>query len=143
MPDLAARLSAPRTRPWVLVVYWVVMFGMTHWPEIQELSPGLSRIPGFDKYVHFAMYTGWAIAWAWVLTAFQRPLTRGRVLAIALGGACYAVFDELTQALVDRDPEWLDLCVDILGIATGLLLARRVYRHLAAARDAVAAPGRT
>lgn len=115
------RLSMLR---WVLLGWWVMMFAVTHWPEIDEFAPSLGRIPHFDKLVHFGMFGAWSMLFLLALAAGRRRLQQSDALLALLIGAVYAAFDEITQGLVDRQPDLVDFTVDMLGITAGLFVYR-------------------
>ncbi len=98
------------------------MFFLTHWPSVDDF-PGSGWLPvDFDKIVHFCMYGGWAAVWWWVLAGTGTPVqgrTAGWLLA---GGAAYGVFDEVSQAIVQRDPDVGEFIADCAGVAAALLL---------------------
>jgi VanZ family protein len=110
---------------WALVAYWVVLLVATHWPLPRPIRGGNIG----DKVIHFIAYATLAALLAIELW------WRGRsswpaYLAIFLGLALFGGFDELTQPLVNRSADWLDWYADLIGIASGLLLARLVTAAL-------------
>jgi VanZ family protein len=66
--------------------------------------------------MHFSTYAGWVIMWWWLLSARGRRVSQTASNWIILGGAVYAGFDELTQALVERHPEVGDFLLDVFGV---------------------------
>lgn len=122
-------------RRWVLLAYWAIIFLLTHWPEIERLAPGW-RPPHFDKFVHACMYAGWVMVWWWVLSAGGRPVSRAAANWLALGGLVYAIFDEATQALVDRVPSLSDLAADLIGILCAITLLQWRQRNRSPRRPA-------
>lgn len=120
-----------RSRPALacLVVYWILLFLATHWPDPgHEGAP----VPHLDKALHFASYAGLAALVALVAAQHSRaPAAAGArlswkwcsiVLAIV---STYGWLDETTQPLTGRDFEWLDWMADTLGTATGTLMVAR------------------
>ena len=108
---------SPILRRWVLIVYWVVMFVGTHWPEIERYGPErFWRIPHSDKLAHAGLYAVWTAIWWWLLSAGGRRVAETAVNWLVLGGAVYAIFDEATQAIVARDPSIYDFVADMVGL---------------------------
>ncbi len=128
-------LIPARARSWLLLVYWALMFLMTHLPGIDRWEPpGGWFIKDPDKYVHFFAFAGWVLVWTWMLHSHARRLTRTAALYLLLGGAAYAAFDEITQGVVGRTPDFEDWILDVCGLAFGLLLAG-LYESRRAARS--------
>jgi hypothetical protein len=123
------------TRRAALIVYWTWMFFMTHWPKVDDF-PGVYWFPvGSDKLAHFGFYAGWAAAWCWVLHGRGIALS-GRIVSwLVVGGATYAVLDELTQVIVSRDPEVGDFIADMSGVAVALFAAGWYLRRRARSRS--------
>ena len=121
-------------RRWAVLVYWGVIFGLTHWPDLGRIEPpGFLDFPHQDKVIHALMYAGWVGIWWWLLSSAGRRVS-GRAMAwLLVGGACYGVFDELTQDLVAREPSVWDLAADTLGLLVAVLSLRwRQRRALSA-----------
>jgi hypothetical protein len=118
-----------------LIAYWTTIFLMTHWPKVNDF-PGVQWLPaGADKLAHFSFLAGWAVLWCWVLHGRGIALT-GRVIGwLFAGGATYAVLDELTQAIVSRDPEVGDFIADMTGAAFALIVASWYLRRRARGRN--------
>jgi hypothetical protein len=109
-------------RRYWLIAYWAFIFFLTHWPNVDDF-PGARWLPvDSDLVVHFSMYAGWAAAWWWLLAGRGVQLPGRVVSRLLAGAAAYGIFDELTQALVGRDPELGDLLMDMAGVVTALLL---------------------
>lgn len=121
--DYKAMLSAEKPSSslgrWVLAAYWVSIYFLTHWPDVDRFTQGVDW-PS-DKVVHAGMYAGWAFLWWRVLGAALKPVPRAAVIWLLVGAAGYGVFDELTQAIVGRQPDVWDFACDMLG-AGGVLL---------------------
>ena len=137
-------LSRPQsTRRLTLMVYWAAIYFMTHWPRVEDF-PSMRWLPHADKVVHFCFYGGWAALWCWVLVGRGTSVSRRAVAWLVLGGMIYAVFDELTQAIVGRDPEVGDFLGDTCGVVVMLLLlawySRRRWRRGRGGREQ-ASPG--
>lgn len=123
-----------RARAWLLLVYWALMYLVTHLPGIDEWRPrGGWPIRDPDKYVHFFAFAGWVLVWAWLLEGHGRRVGRSALIVLFLGGAVYAAFDELTQGLVGRTPDWIDWVMDIAGLIAGVIIVF-VHRSRRAAR---------
>lgn len=109
------------------MAYWVVIFTLTHWPDIDDFAPSMPS--GFDKLVHGSMYAGWAVCWFWLLSGSSLRVRRSTLAWIVVGGAAYGVFDELTQAVVGRTPDVGDFLADMIGITAALVLLRWWSRY--------------
>lgn len=92
-----------------------------------SLTPGdslprvgwLSKIPQFDKIVHFGFYLGQVA----LLILWLRP-SRGNRLWIALAAIAFSGVIELLQGeYCDRSADWLDLAANSAGALTGIPLA--------------------
>ncbi|MDN5860863.1 MAG: VanZ family protein [Pseudonocardia sp.] len=106
-------VAAARELPFlvVLLVSLVVLF---------TPASGLPSVfPGADKLVHLATFG------ALVFTGRLARIPRGRLVAGLVG---YAVASEVLQGLlpIGRSPDPVDVLADVLGIAVGVLVARRV-----------------
>ncbi|MBI4579977.1 MAG: VanZ family protein [Planctomycetes bacterium] len=115
------------------------MFILTHWPEIERWMPA-PPLEEFDKLVHGLMYAGWAAMWFWLLTMGGRRVGRQATAWIIVGGAAYAIFDELTQAIVDRQPDLLDFGCDMVGLLISLAILDRWQQRRVASQTRPAAP---
>lgn len=122
------RLARP-----ALAVYWPAIFLSTHWPNVR-ISIETPAIP-LDKLAHFSLYAGLSLLlvlatgllWSRRDPVGRPPASHGwplGYLAVAALVLAYACFDEVTQPLVDRDFEWLDLLADSLGLGLVLIAAR-------------------
>ena len=95
------------------------MFVATHWPEIEIYSPEW-ELPHLDKLVHGILYAGWVVMWWRILSIGGRQVGSATINWLLLGGVGYAVFDEVTQAIVDRTPTTGDFAADIVGMAVAV-----------------------
>lgn len=123
---------SPGVRRAVLAAYWIGIFVLTHWPDIDRWKPPLDW-PDFDKLVHLALYGGWALLWCWLLLGVGRRLDRPAMAWLIVGGAAYGVFDELTQAIVGRQPDILDFVLDMVGVLLAIRVATWWQRRAHAA----------
>ena len=75
--------------------------------------------PGVDKAVHLALFA--ALAWTGRRAGLPVP-------ALAVGLIAYAVGSEVLQGLlpIGRSPDPLDVVADTVGVAVGLVAARRL-----------------
>jgi len=108
-----------RVSLWLPVVVWAaVIFAFS---SIPSLSSGLGV---WDTILRKAAHvTEYAILGGLLLRALRRELP-----AFALGVA-YAITDEIHQHFVrGRHASPVDVAVDAVGIAAGVLLARRLFR---------------
>jgi len=115
------------------------MYFLTHWPEVDRfrLRPEWP-FPGFDKVVHGLLYAGWVVAWWWMLSTGGRRVSRSAMGWLAVGAAAYGIFDEITQAIVGRQPDLPDFAFDMLG-ALGTLAVLAVWQRR---KDRREGPGR-
>jgi VanZ family protein len=97
---------------------------------IAVLVPGSNlpdvNIGSFDKVVHVAMFTAWAVA---VRYDFDRkPFPWPLVL---ITGIVFSGFTEVLQLLVEgRSFDVYDMAADTLGLIAGLLLGRAVVNWI-------------
>lgn len=108
------------------------MYFLTHWPDIERfrIRPDWP-LPDSDLLVHFLLYVGWATLWWWILAAGGRRVSRAAMVWLVAGAAVYAMFDEMTQAIVSRHPDPVDFIADMLGVffVLGLIIYwQRTYR---------------
>jgi VanZ family protein len=116
------------------------MYFLTHWPEVDRFRFRPEwPFPGFDKVVHALLYSGWIVLWWWVLSAGGRRVSRSAMGWLAVGAAAYGIFDEVTQAIVGRQPDPLDFACDMLGA----LGAMGVLALLQRRRERLDGPGRS
>ena len=111
MPDRLYELIR-RSSPWLLAVYWIVLFALTHIP----VPDGL---PGSDLVLHLAAY--FVLATLFTTVLLTRGV-RGRRFVLTTIGVLFAfgVFDELTQMLVNRHCDPLDALADWVGVVCGM-----------------------
>jgi putative peptidoglycan lipid II flippase len=99
-----------------LIVYWVAIALLTHWP--METGPSNERPPldiSVDKLIHFGM----SVALTTLLT-WARPLRRGSFeanLALAVAVATlYSLVDEATQSWFGRTVSFKDIVANLIGV---------------------------
>ena len=113
-------MMSPTRRVWtpVLVVYWVVLFILTHIPRVPQ-PPDILIPP--DYVLHFAAYAILAFlcaaAWSW-----RRSLSLRDLLALVVLLSVYGAADELTQIPVGRDASLGDWIADVAGAVVGALI---------------------
>ena len=112
-----------------LIVYWIVMFSATHWPEINRYKPdGGWPIPFFGIVMHVTVYAGWTVMWWWLLRAHGHRLRGATAVWVAAGGAAYGIFDELTQAIVGRQTALDDFACNLVGIFLAMIVLQAIDR---------------
>lgn len=119
-------------RRWVLIGYWFALFVGTHTPDLDRYASGLGAwsFEHMDLIAHAILYSGWILAWWGLLSAEGRRVSGRQVSWLVIGGALWAMFDELTQALVGRTPDLADYAVDLLAMwVTLTVLWRRQSRR--------------
>jgi VanZ family protein len=116
-----ARYETEQRRPlrqwlsWgVVAIYWLGIFGGTHWP-----TPPHAPFGNADKWMHFGAYSGLAFLLA-VAMGMRRPVTLAVALAIVVLLAAYGALDETTQPLVGRDCDVWDWVADVTGALVGV-----------------------
>ena len=112
--------------PWVLIGYWITLFTATHVPV--PAGP-----PTSDKLIHFGAYFVLSLLLSTVLLT-RNVLPAKIVLWTVIVLFSYGVFDEATQALVDRHPDPLDALADWAGVVTGLVVFFSALRFLASSK---------
>ena len=106
------------------------MFVATHWPDIDRYKPETGwPIPKIGAVMHISVYVGWVAMWWWLLSAGGRPVGRSAITWLIIGGSAYAIFDELTQAIVARDPAIADFLYNLVGIVTAIAVLRAWQRR--------------
>ena len=104
-------------RRWTLILYWIAMFVATHWPDINRYKPEAGwPIPYFGAVMHATVYAVWAGLWWWFLSTGRRQVRRAAAVWLLVGGVLWASFDELSQALVAREPAIDDFLCDLCGM---------------------------
>ena len=118
------------------VTLWVAAFTLSHIPLSQ-----LPSIPIGDKRIHFAGF--FALGVLLILTLAAHGVPRLRRAPVALGALIvYAFVDELTQPLVNRYADLLDVAADVVGaVAAAALCESLLWAARAARKRSHAAPG--
>ena len=122
--NIAKKLSTP-----VALSYLVFMFIMTHLPK-QTVPRTLASAN--DKLLHALAFL--VLGFLLSLAIQLRVRSYGwyaYVIPTFVFGLLYGWFDELTQPLVGRYYDLMDLAVDGLGLVMGILLFEGVRRLLA------------
>jgi VanZ family protein len=113
----------------VALSYLVFMFIMTHLPK--QHIPRTIGLAG-DKLLHTSAFL--VLGFLLSLAVQLRVRSYGwyaYVIPTFVFGLLYGWFDELTQPLVGRYYDLMDLAVDGLGLVMGMLLFEGVRRLLA------------
>jgi VanZ family protein len=114
-------------RVWILPLLWMgVIFLLSSQSDFGPV--GRIAFPQADKVAHFFLYAilGLLLGRA----ALRGELRRGAWLAFLIG-VVYGGTDEIHQAFVPRrTPDLMDFLVDVISVAVGVLLARRLFRRL-------------
>lgn len=117
-------------RKWTLIAYWIVMYAGTHWPDIDDLLPGRRWwFEDADKVLHLFIYAGWIAMWWWLLSTGGRRISRSAMAWLIVGGLAYGIFDEATQAIVDRQPDVVDFLLDAAGLVVTVLILQYWQRR--------------
>jgi VanZ family protein len=111
---------------WLVVVLWMgVIYYLSAQPDLPHHPEAVLDLL-IKKLGHMAEYAVLAVLawWAW---RDDHDLTSSRAFLFALGlAALYAVSDEVHQYFVPgRDPQLLDVGIDVLGSALSLYATRR------------------
>lgn len=126
----ARRLPSLRTLRRLLIGCWILMFFMTHWPDLSRFEPeGGWPIPDFDRFVHFGMYAVWGSLWWLIILVSRGSVSRSVIGWVFVGGAAWAAFDEWTQAIVGRTPDIVDFACDMGGLLASLVVFRLYVRR--------------
>jgi VanZ family protein len=106
-----------------LPAYWVFLFCVTHFPELELGGP----VPSPDKLAHVAAFGLLAFLFWRFAETFARPLSARFVWIAGFWLALYAGFDEYLQRFVGRNPSLIDWLCNVCGMAIilGLLEWRR------------------
>jgi len=115
-------------RRWALIVYWIVMFSATHWPDLGRYLPDMGPFDFIDSVVHSAIYAGWVGMWWWFLSVGDRRVSRAAIGWLLVGGVIWAGFDEWSQAIVARTPDIVDFLCDLFGICVAVIILR-LWQH--------------
>lgn len=115
-------------RRWSLILYWIVMFTSTHWPELDEYLPYIGPYDYLDSVVHAVIYAGWIGMWWWFLSVENQRISRVVIVWLLVGGVIWAGFDELSQAIVARTPDINDFLCDLLGMVLAVMVLSRWQR---------------
>ena len=113
-------MTAPRLAAGVLPFAAMVLISLVVLFAPASATPS-TWPPGVDKVVHLALFA--ALAWTGRRANLPVP-------ALAVGLVAYAVGSEVLQGLlpIGRSPDPLDAVADTIGVAVGLVAARRLAR---------------
>lgn len=113
----------------VVVSVVIIILSTIPVPDVPELD----NVPFFDKWVHFVMYGGLAMAvWFDRTVICKRRMNHSIwpflfVYPMVLGGLMELVQAYLTTC---RSGDWLDFYADAFGALIGLLLCLLIYKPL-------------
>jgi VanZ family protein len=126
----------------VFVLYALVLFVATHWPNLRIESDVIERP---DLLIHLGAFGLWALLLQ--LTGLLGPPRSPRTALKTFGvGALYAAVDESSQAIpiLGRTAVWDDYVANVVGVAlgaaAGCVAARLVLRAAASDRAQGAEP---
>ncbi|MFT5527442.1 MAG: VanZ family protein [Pirellulaceae bacterium] len=107
----------------VFLVYWLVLFTLTHLPKV-----GLPKLGKYsDKYMHFAAYGVLAFLLA-ALCSIKWRIGFSLLLRVFLMVALYGFLDELLQVPIPgRMGDIQDWAADLLGALVGVLFFAMAY----------------
>jgi len=121
------------------ILYTAALLTATHWPGMVIDGP----VERTDLIIHVGAFC----VWTWLLYGaglvgaggrFRDERTMKRIGLTALAGFAFAVLDETTQPLFERQFDWWDLWADWLGVliacGTILVLERLSWRFGASLR---------
>jgi hypothetical protein len=120
-------MAKPTWRLWIFPLLWM---GVIYFLSSQsDFGPAAGfAFPEADKVAHFLLYLVLGLLLG--RAALRGELRRGAWVAFIIGAA-YGGLDEIHQAFVPhRTPDLMDFLVDVIGVALGILLARRLFRRL-------------
>ncbi len=107
----------------LLLVYWLVLFTLTHLPKVPLPELGKNT----DKYMHFIAYGGLAFLLA-ALCSIKWKVGFTLMLRVFLITALYGFLDELSQVPIPgRMGDINDWVADLLGALMGILLFALSY----------------
>ena len=106
------------------IAWGVFLFALTSWPKPPHI-PALTRIPHFDKLVHFTLYGVEAfLLYAAIAWPGRKGFSWLRALAITGAMAVWGAADEVHQHWIPgRAMEGGDVLSDVAGGAAGALAA--------------------
>lgn len=100
----------------LLVCYWVVLFVLTHIPQVP-----MPKIKNSDKFMHLGAFAVLSFLLAWAIpTRVQYPYAH-TIWALLLAIA-YGAFDEFTQIPVGRTADIWDWVADSSGAVVGVII---------------------
>ncbi len=106
----------------VSIATWVAAFITTHVPG-DMLPPDMPK----DTPLHFLGYMGLSSLVLITMAVHGMGRLRHAIVLICVI-VIYAALDEITQAIVNRDPAFDDWLADTAGAATGIILAAVAFR---------------
>lgn len=85
-----------------------------------------------DLLIHFFLYSIYAVLLYGSLFIRPDPLPLRHIMFIILvSGTIFGALTEFLQHIlpVQRDASWIDLCADIAGVITGLVIGKKVLQQ--------------
>ncbi|MPV38972.1 VanZ family protein [Georgenia subflava] len=119
-PDAPPAAARPGTRARILLgVAVALQLLVLYAPRLPDVGP--TDVPGLDKLGHAVVFA------AVTLTGLRAGLRPGLVIGF---GLAHAVVSEVLQhaVLPGRSGDPFDVLADVVGVALGLILARRIAR---------------
>jgi len=103
-----------------LLVYWPVIFVVTHWPKIPDW---IYQAHVSDKSAHFIAYLALVSLWWFSISPHKKVNWRkAPVWWTLLVMVWYGVIDEWLQAYVGRNSDVSDFLANLAGTTAGLVL---------------------
>lgn len=109
----------------LLAFYWILVFIATSLP-----STSVFGIGKFDKIAHFSAYAVLSFLMYWLFYIGNKSvmLNWRKVFIIIFVLTLYGILDEIHQSFIPgRSTEFYDLVADVLGIWSGVLIARYIF----------------
>lgn len=111
----------PRLLLPAFILYALVLFTATHWPNLRIKSDVIERP---DLLIHLGAFGLWAFL-LHLTSLLGPPRSPKTALRTFIAGAVYAAFDEATQALpfLGRTAVWDDYFANLVGVTLGVAAA--------------------
>ena len=103
----------------LLVIYWITLFFLAHRPIPQWVYNAHVS----DKSIHFIAYLILVfLLWFSVSPVVKVKWRKGLVWRVVFVMLVYSAVDEVTQGYVERNCDFMDFIVNMLGVFAGLTL---------------------